>query len=904
MILYEQGTTDFTKNGLGYLPNVLSASVIDEINGEYSLRFEYPINDDMASEIVEDRIVKCQVADSSKQCFVIKTIQKDFDKMSVYCTHLFYLLNDDFLDDVYPQNLSPKLFLEWLLDKANYSLPFAVNSDIVTTASARYVRKNIVEAILGNIDNSMYNLFGMELKRNNWNIGLKARIGSDKGEKLIFGKNISGVDINIDTTGVYTRIMPIGFDGLLIPEKYVDASNINDYPYPRICLYEFPDIRYDPDDPSAYPTEAAAQQALRDAVNDLYAKGINKPQINIQVNWLELSKTEEYKQYSALERVDLGDTITCELFGMDYETRVIKTTYNPLTDRVEKFEIGTIQPSILTTMNQTSFDVQQINPTSILEQATENATNLITQAMGGYVYKTNSELYIMDNPDPAQAVKVWRWNLNGLGYSSTGINGTYALAMTMDGSIVADFVTTGQLSANVISAATIIGVINGNSSQLQIDADQININGVVSANNNFKILNDGSVEINNGNLDLIDDGTTSTPSKISITSLNNNLISKLYSSGLYLISNDGYQLNETSVSYTGYSHKMTDLSTNRFSTTDVSQYGQPDIYLADYDANSNLERWAFLFPGSNLDSAFKLGYSSNTNVEISNHQSGSFVKVKGDYVATDSNGNETFSVTGTNGLIATPTHKQYYLGSNGDNNYPSYYLLAKLPVDNAANHSVLRINGSLGGWSSENKIIVDFSITNRDGLKVDGNFYGDNRAFGKFDFKLYKYNDEIYVYLHRVEQYVSEVILDITAEEVEWYGETSTSNPSGSLEMTINELTLNNNNVYSSNEIKVGTYVDGKPIYRIVLETTGNNSNYQDIGYIADLDNVIRVDCWAKNGATRRNVTCSDYFGDVQWASQIFIDWGYLKIECGNYFLGFKNGATIKAIVEYTKTTD
>ena len=454
---------DFSRNGLGVIPNVLNAKVVDEINGEYSLTFEYPMSEPMATELVEDRIVKCKVADGTSQCFIIKKIQKNFDKMSVYCTHLFYLLYDNFLEDTYPQNLSPKPFLDHILSRANYQLPFTTTSDIAATSTARYVRKNIVEAILGEIDNSMYNLFGMELKRDNWNIGLKARLGSDKGEKLIFGKNITGVDVNIDTTGVYTRIMPIGFDGLLLPEKYVDADNIDEYPYPRICLYEFPDIVYDPEQEGAYHNLEDAYQALRDAVAELYANGINKPLINISVNWVELSKTEEYKQYSALERVDLGDTLTCNLFGMDYTTRVIKTEYNPLTDRIDTFEIGTFQPNIATSMNKIDFDVTQINPSSILEQAQENATSLITQAMGGYVYKTNSELYIMDNEDPNQAVRVWRWNINGLGYSNTGINGNYGLAMTMDGAIVADFITTGQLNTGVINGYdSLVTTVNGN----------------------------------------------------------------------------------------------------------------------------------------------------------------------------------------------------------------------------------------------------------------------------------------------------------------------------------------------------------------------------------------------------------------------------------------------------------
>ena len=165
---------------------------------------------------------------------------------------------------------------------------------------------------------------------------------------------------------------------------------------------------------------------------------------------LELSKTEEYKQYASLERVHLGDTITANILGMDFETRCIKTTYNPLTDTIEKFEIGTFKSGIGDSINKMNSVITQFSPSTILEEARENATSLITQAMGGYVYKTNSELYIMDTDNPQTAEKVWRWNINGLGYSSTGINGPYGLAMTMDGAIVADYITTGTLNTNVI----------------------------------------------------------------------------------------------------------------------------------------------------------------------------------------------------------------------------------------------------------------------------------------------------------------------------------------------------------------------------------------------------------------------------------------------------------------------
>ena len=450
MILYEKGTTDFSRNGLGFLNNIISAKITEELNGDYSLTFDYPLNELLSNELIEERIVKCKVSDGTNQCFIIKNVQKTYQKMTIICSHLFYLLLTDIAEDIYPQDLSPKPFLDWILARANYVLPFTTTSDVSVQKTGRYVRKNLVEVILGEQENSMVNLFGIEIKRNNWNIALNSRVGADRGEKLLYGKNITGINLTINTNEMYTRIMPVGYDGLLLPEKYVDADNIEDYPYPKIGIFEFSEIRYDPDDESAYQDIEDAYTALREAVEELYNNGINQPKINIKIDWLELSKTEEYKQYSNLERVELGDTIHAEIFGLNYTTRVIKTIYNPLNDRIEQFEIGTFQPSYATQMNRYEIQLERINPASLLEEATTNATNLITQAMGGYVYKTNNELYIMDTDNPSTAVHVWRWNINGLGYSSNGINGPYGLAMTMDGQIVADFISTGTLRTSVI----------------------------------------------------------------------------------------------------------------------------------------------------------------------------------------------------------------------------------------------------------------------------------------------------------------------------------------------------------------------------------------------------------------------------------------------------------------------
>ena len=85
-----------------------------------------------------------------------------------------------------------------------------------------------------------------------------------------------------------------------------------------------------------------------------------------------------------------------------------------------------------------------------MNSAVKNATGLITGQTGGYVViHTDStsgkpyELLILDAPSIEEAVNVWRWNVGGLGFSHNGYNGPYETAITADGQIVADFITSG-----------------------------------------------------------------------------------------------------------------------------------------------------------------------------------------------------------------------------------------------------------------------------------------------------------------------------------------------------------------------------------------------------------------------------------------------------------------------------
>ena len=455
MKIYSLDTTDFSYNGYGFLTDVIKAEVYEEINGQYVLNMEYLVGGHLAEYLERENIIVCKVADGTEQAFRIKHIDKNFKTILIKAYHISYDLADDLVIDIAPTNLIAQAFGRWVLNNSTtHAGLYTFNSNISSTASARYIRKNVLECFMSNEDNSMINKFGGEFKRDNYTITFNSRIGQDSGVRLLIGKNINEIQITTDDTGLYTRVVPVGYDGLTLPEIYVDSPLINNYPHPKGCVVKFDNIKYDEtgEDPEAYSDINDFYDALRAAANDLYTNGLDKPIINVNIDWIDLSKTKEYENYTSLETIRLGDTLTCDMDTFQYTTRVISTTYNVLLDRITEFQIGQVLANYATTTNATIQELSEVDAGSLLEQAQENASNLLKDAMTGYIYfdYETGNFYIMDNPNPDDAEKVWRWNLNGLGYSSTGINGTYGLAITMDGSIVADYITTGTLNTNVI----------------------------------------------------------------------------------------------------------------------------------------------------------------------------------------------------------------------------------------------------------------------------------------------------------------------------------------------------------------------------------------------------------------------------------------------------------------------
>lgn len=465
----------------------ISANVQEELNGQFSLEIKYPIKAYLSDEIKSGRIITCEVGYGSRQAFRIYKTNKTLDEITIYANHIFYDLTDNMLEDVYPKNLDANQFINWILSHSQYKTNFKGSGNISNVATARYVRKNIVKAIMGDEENSTLKLFSAELERNNYDISILRRRGTDRGVSIRYARNINGISFDEDNSTIGTRIMPKGYDGILLPEKYVDSPIINKYPHPIIREIEYSDIKLKDDnseDNEGFETLEQCYEEMRKRVQKEFENGLDKPTISVDVDFVELSKTVEYKEYKNLEKVYLGDTIKIylEKLGVDVMERVISTTYDVLADRFTNIELGKLNSNYVSENAQFQNTMEQVTIPNILEAAKNHSTQQLINAMGGHVHKTQSELFIMDTDNINTAQKVWRWNLNGLGYSSTGINGVYELAMTQDGNIVADFIKTGTMSVSRIEGLS--NLLDGYS--VQIGLNQENIDILVSKQSNLE----------------------------------------------------------------------------------------------------------------------------------------------------------------------------------------------------------------------------------------------------------------------------------------------------------------------------------------------------------------------------------------------------------------------------------
>lgn len=463
-ILYSPTTTSFTTGGIGKLIDAGSCIVTEERNGSYELEMTYPITGHLYDEIKQRSIIFAKPSPAqSEQPFRVYRITKPLNKVvTIYAAHISYDLSGIPVKNFTSQSVQAALTA--LTTSSVISNPFTFWSDKTNSGVMEIKTPTPCRTILSNI----LDVYGGEYEFDKYTVKLHSQRGFDNGVSIKYGKNLTDLEQDENCSNVYTGVLPYWTGN----DTTVSGSVVNapgTYDFTRILPVDFTN------DFEEQPSTAQLDNA---ATNYISANNIGIPEVNLTVSFVHLNQTEEYKNLGIFERVELGDTIKVEFaaMGVSSTARCVKTVYNTLLERYDNVELGEVKKGLVDTISSQTSSIIDISKNSGVSSAVKAAimaaSEAITGQKGGSVILHDTrggnkpnELLFLDNDDISQAQKVWRFNLSGFGYSSNGYEGPFTTAITRDGSIVADFITTGSMDAARITA----GILQSKDGRFLID---------------------------------------------------------------------------------------------------------------------------------------------------------------------------------------------------------------------------------------------------------------------------------------------------------------------------------------------------------------------------------------------------------------------------------------------------
>ena len=453
-----------TNYGVGALCDCISCKVTEERNGAFELAMTYAAEGVHTSDIQVNAILKAKPNfTDDPQLFRVYKVGKVIDgRFEVNAQHISYDLSGKLITEGSAGSCVAACAL--LQTKAGN---FTITTDKSVTANFSVSEPSSVRSWFGGKAGSLLDVYGGEWKYDNYTATLKQARGSDRDVEIRYGKNLTNLSQELNMENLCTGVVPYYIDqdgNKTVGAKVLTGLTLD---VPRDLAIDF----------SSDVNEESATPILTQLAN-LATNYVN----NNNLVTVKNSITLDFVQMGSIQdRVDLCDTVHIyfDALGISASAKCIETVWDVLEERYTSTTFGDTRTNIADTILEQQKEVALKPTSSMVEQAVDRATKLITGNLGGYVVIHDSnndgepdEVLIMNTPDINTATAVWRWNKNGLGYA-TSYDGEYGIAMTASGEIVADFVTVGSMSGNRVRT----GLIESTNSQLQIDLD----NGTITA---------------------------------------------------------------------------------------------------------------------------------------------------------------------------------------------------------------------------------------------------------------------------------------------------------------------------------------------------------------------------------------------------------------------------------------
>lgn len=434
-----------TSNGLGNI-QPLECTVTEELNGIYECEFSLNTNDPFYADLKSSGLFKIPVNEGGdEQIFRVYEWGEEISQVAhVKAQHITYDLGKI---PVTPFSATGAVNAKNnMLSHILGTYDFTMTTDISnTTSTFNLTIPRSFRECMGGYEGSLLDVFRCEYQYDNLEVKMLARRGADNGVRIAYGKNLTDFKQEQNLANVYDAV----YGYAVVDDVTYEASGIYNKTgasYPKVLNVDFSN-KYETGD---VPTGA---ELLAYATAYATNNDIEVPKVSIDIEFVPLWQTAEYKNILPLERVNLGDTVHVyfDKLGVTASSRVIKTVWNALTKKYDEIELGDAKADLNTVINQVVDDgvsnaMDEID-VGWLDQKVETMSNLIANGLGLHISQDSLGRIILHNEETI-ALSQYQYMITSSGFMlSEDYGATWSSGWDISGNAVLNSLSTITLKA-------------------------------------------------------------------------------------------------------------------------------------------------------------------------------------------------------------------------------------------------------------------------------------------------------------------------------------------------------------------------------------------------------------------------------------------------------------------------
>ena len=465
-------------------------AMLDDICLDYKINYNLDSNHTISitldSSLAEEKgiinkigfkqIIYAKTLENNYEPFVLTGIDKILDDtVELVGIHwLTEVVSKIFCLDLKPRQLNANNMLKHIVENSEeYKRNEQYTRDIEISGNIDIlVNCNLWQTSLGDYLEELQALYGnCEVRKKGFMISLVNKVGRDYPVyEVNYGVNLISNTISEEYL-VYKGVLGKGYNGILGDIQYTNKVKSG-----MIKVVEYKvRLRDDQEDDESY-TYYDTEEQCKQALNELAKKEVENLSdivVTYDTKYLDLATVEE-SNTTEKTFLEVGDVVNTKIdkYNLNINTRVFEFIYDGMVEEIEDVtlsnaDIGSLK---VPTLNSVSKEVEnKPSREEVTSTTRKEISDFINAGFGGYVMIYKDEIYIMDSPKKENEVKCLRINMNGIAGSTTGWQGPYNVAITVDGQIIADRMTTGILKS-----------LNGES-WFNLDTGDVKLTGTVKS---------------------------------------------------------------------------------------------------------------------------------------------------------------------------------------------------------------------------------------------------------------------------------------------------------------------------------------------------------------------------------------------------------------------------------------